>query len=67
MGMTEILPVSFRYYNSSAGRKRSPVIKRESFQLQCWAVSKRVNSSKEDADDRTLIAPTELQGLMKAS
>jgi hypothetical protein len=35
--------------------------------LQRWPVSKRVNSSKADADDATLIAPTELQGLMKAS
>jgi hypothetical protein len=29
--------------------------------LQCWPVSKRVNSSRTDAEDSTLIGPMELE------
>jgi hypothetical protein len=57
MVMIEILPASFRHYNSS-GRKTKPS---QSPRLQRWAVSKRVNSSKADADDATLIDRVELE------
>jgi hypothetical protein len=57
MGMTEILPASFRYYNPS-GRKTKPS---QSPRLQRWPVSKRVYRSKADADDATLIEPIRLQ------
>jgi hypothetical protein len=57
MGMTEILPASFRYYNSS-GRKTKPS---KSPRLQRWPVSKLVNSSKANADDVTLIEKVTLE------
>jgi putative SOS response-associated peptidase YedK len=31
--------------------------------LQCWPVSKRVNSSRAPADDPTLIEPIELESV----
>jgi hypothetical protein len=66
--MTEILPASFRYYNS-CGRKRawrnwdSRKIKLKSpgDVPQRRPVSKLVNSCKADADDATLIDPVELK------
>jgi hypothetical protein len=59
MGMAEILPAGFRYYNSS-GRKTKPSHKKKKPWLQPWPVSRRVNSSKADADDGTLIDKVEL-------
>jgi hypothetical protein len=59
MGMIEILPAGFRYYNSS-GRKTKPSHKKKKRRLQPWPVSKRVISSKADADNATLIDPVEL-------
>ena len=56
-GHTEILSASLRHYNSS-GRKTKPS---QNPQLQRWAVSKRVNISKSDADDATLIDTVELE------
>jgi hypothetical protein len=65
--MTEILPASFRYYNSCWRKRAWRNWDSRKFKLkspgdvpQRWPVSKRVNSSKADADDATLIEPVEL-------